>query len=153
MHYYQAGWKERPAGSPVGCAIRLANFHADKDAAEPLVELTTQADEFFGQPGNDLAAADFYNELVRVTKRVTAVRCREDLRDRALVGLALKLRQRFSQGTAAALPASSLFKDSTAWPAALVNDAQFAIRRKKPRLPAFAASRKNPSKNAVREAM
>jgi tetratricopeptide (TPR) repeat protein len=124
--YYLAGWDQRPTGSPVPCAVRLAEHYTEDGDRDRLLALARQADDFLADPGSREEAAAFYNTLARLADRLPDLR--DDLRDRALVGIARKLRE----GAPAAELASTLLGEAQVWPAGLVSDAQFALRPRGP---------------------
>ncbi|MCB9895977.1 MAG: hypothetical protein H6839_16205 [Planctomycetes bacterium] len=129
LYFFRQGWRARPHPNSVPCAVHMAVIHADRDEPEKLVALTDEADRFFNPPGNEATAAHYYNMLATLARRESLQRRRAELHDRALNGLANKLRQR-SGAT------HTLLFESKAWSNALVSDAQFALRaeaRRRPR--------------------
>ncbi len=97
--------------------------------------------------GNDLYAGPFYNELARLADRPNRAAERDDLRDRALRGLAAKLRQSAAAAKRGGSEPSLLLGQSGEWPAAVVSDAAFAFRKavgplKPPAAPAAPAVRR-----------
>jgi tetratricopeptide (TPR) repeat protein len=125
LPYYAAGWARRPAGSPVPCAVRLAQLYAEGGEAARLRTLVDEAGPYFAPPGNDSPAASFYNEVATLADRPALAAVRDDLRDRALMALAAKLRQHTGAGAAAAV--STLLGTSAAWAPAVVSDARHAV--------------------------
>jgi hypothetical protein len=126
--YYEAGWSERPAISPVPCAVRLAQLYTQAGEVDQVLRLTTEAEEFLRPAGHDGPAADFFNELARLADRPVLAKVRDDLRDRALVAIAAKLRQRAASGPAPGGLVSVMLGQPGTWAAAVVSDAQFAVR-------------------------
>jgi tetratricopeptide (TPR) repeat protein len=126
--YFQAGWEQRPDGAAVPCAIRLARLHARDGAPDQLLALAAEAEQFFGPAGNDGPAAEFYKELARLAAEPALVGIRADLRDRALLGIAAKMRQRVEGMTAAPNLVSTMLGQSPAWSPAIVSDAQWAVK-------------------------
>jgi hypothetical protein len=106
--YFAAGWAERAQGNPVACLLRLAPLVAHHPSTADLLELVGQADDFFAGPGWEAQAGQFYNELVRLAERAHLADLRDELRDRALLGLAGKLRQRAAEGAPASLVSALL---------------------------------------------
>jgi tetratricopeptide (TPR) repeat protein len=125
--FFTDGWKARPAPNAVSCAIELARSLADLGEVSPLRSLVAEADDLLGPPGSEADASRFYNELALLADRPTLAACRDDLRDRALMGLAGKLRQRIGPGGAPGL-VSSLFGPARDWSADLIRDAEYAFR-------------------------
>jgi hypothetical protein len=127
--YFAAGWARRPLAGAFPCLQSLARLNAEEDRAEPLLALLDEADAFFAAPGNDLYAAPFYNDLARLADRPNLAAARDDLRDRALRGLASKLRQLAAGPRRPGPMPSPLLGQSGEWPAVVVSDAAFAFRK------------------------
>jgi hypothetical protein len=92
--YFATGWEMRPGKNDVPCATRLARLLAEKEAADELLGLVSEAEEYLVTPGNDVAAAQFFNEVARLAEQPTLAKVRDDLRDRSLLALAVKLLRR-----------------------------------------------------------
>jgi len=123
--YFEAGWALRPEGAPVACANRLARLHADGGDHVALLRLVSEAVTHFAPSGNDGAAGEFFNQVAHLAAEPSVEDVREELRDRALLGLANKLRQR---GGSAVQLVPALFAPGTVWETAVVSDAQFAVK-------------------------
>ena len=81
------------------------------------------------RPGHEASAVEFYNELARLADRESLLEARDDLRDRALMGLASKLREHVNASRSrTGLLASAYFGRNKAWPADLVGDASLALK-------------------------
>jgi hypothetical protein len=128
LAYYEAGWAHQPRRNPVPCAVRMAQIYAPDGAGDKLLRLVGEADEFLGTSGQESGAAEFYNEVARLADQPPLARIRDDLRDRALVGLAGQLRQRARLETRPAHLASVLFARPGVWPAAVLSDAEIALK-------------------------
>jgi tetratricopeptide (TPR) repeat protein len=128
---FAAGWSRRPAGSALACLLHLAPLLAQRAGPEGLLRLVAEADDFFAAPGHDGQAGQFYNELARLAGRPHLAALRDDLRDRALGGLAGKLRQRAAEGGGPGNVVSMLLGQSGLWAPALVRDAEVALRAAK----------------------
>jgi tetratricopeptide (TPR) repeat protein len=128
LTFYEAGWARQPRDNPIPCGIRLAQIYANDGAMDPLLRLVGEADEILSGPGNEAPAAEFYNEVARLASRPALARVRDELRDRALMGLAAKLRQRARVEGKPAHLVSSLFGQAGAWPPVVVSDAQWAVK-------------------------
>jgi tetratricopeptide (TPR) repeat protein len=127
LAYYDRGWRARPTGSPLPCALRLASHHAAAGAGEPLLELTAEADTFL--PTWDIESAGrFYNALAGHAEEPALGPLAAELRDRARLGLARKAVQVGGDRQGAKL-ALTLFPPESAWPAPVVFDADRALRR------------------------
>jgi hypothetical protein len=135
---YRAGWAERPAANCTACALRLAQSFAREGAVEPLLQLVTEGEQFLGGPGNEGPAAEFFNEVARVANEPGLAGVRDELRDRARLGLAGKIRQRVEAGSRSGTLVSTMLGQSGLWAAPVVSDAQFAVTgqlRQPPRPP------------------
>jgi tetratricopeptide (TPR) repeat protein len=128
LEFFAAGWALRPRGSAQACLLRLAEIRAAEESPKALLALAAEADDFFAPPGNDSGAAQFYNALARLAGGPHLKTVRDDLRDRALVGLANKLRQRAGEDSRPGNTVSLLLGQSGEWGPALVGDADFAFR-------------------------
>jgi len=126
--HYARGWGARPSANAVPCALRLAALLADRGESRAILAIVDEADALFGRPGQDTTAAEFYNAMARLADRDELAEGRDDLRDRALIGLAAKLRQAVGAGGRAASLASAFLGRPGAWPADVVGDADRAAR-------------------------
>jgi tetratricopeptide (TPR) repeat protein len=127
LPHFEMGWALRPAGNAVPCGLHLQELYAPQ--TEKLLALVDEADEFFSPAGNEVAAGQFYNALAHLADRPNLAQLRDDLRDRALLALALKLRQ--SSVNRRPNLVSALLGESNAWSAATVSDARFAVQRER----------------------
>src|SRR5581483_6985827 len=82
-----------------------------------------------------VGAGQFYNTIAELAARDNLAPVRDTLHDRALVGLARKLRQAVSASTRAGDSVSRLFGQSGQWAPAVVTDAQAAAQHELHRLP------------------
>jgi hypothetical protein len=128
LAFWASGWERRPAANAVPCAVRLAQHYADSDTPQSLLPLVAQAEHYFGPPGNEVAAGTFFNEVARLADRPRLKEVRDELRDRALLGLAGKLRQRAAVEQWPGTLVSDLLGQNPAWAPALVRDAEFALK-------------------------
>lgn len=126
--YLVSGWAKRPLGNSVACAFRLAQLHADCRDGNALLSLVAEARTFFDPPGNGAPASKFYNTVADLVEGPGLADVRDEVRDRLLVGLATKLRERIGVETGAGTLASRFFGGPGSWPSALVSDAQFAVK-------------------------
>jgi len=145
QEYYQAGWEgRRRADSPMPCAVRLAQLLGRQQAMEKLLGLVTEAETFLADQGSDNEAAEFFNEIAHLATIPALAPRQEELRDRALLGIACRLRLRADEGRLGDL-AAKIFAPAGEWSAALVSDATFAVKThtrppQPPSGPALAAS-------------
>ncbi len=123
---YAEGWARRPGGAFGPCARRLVQHHAQAGAGAPLLAVVAEAEAFFRPAGHDTLAGEFFNEVARLAGEPSLAAHADDLRDRALVALAGKMRQqaavRRAGGSAAKMLAAEV------WAPAVVSDGQFAVR-------------------------
>jgi tetratricopeptide (TPR) repeat protein len=127
LPYFAAGWSERPRGAFAPCAVRLLQFHADAGAVAAFQAIVEEAEVFYGLPGNDALAATFFNEVARLAERPALAAVQDDLRDRALLQLAGKLRQRAEDGARVVQFLPVALGPETVWEPAVVSDARFAV--------------------------
>jgi tetratricopeptide (TPR) repeat protein len=125
--YFAAGWAKRPAGNAVPCLVRLADMLADQESPDDLLVLIGEADLFFAEFGGESAASQFYDQLARIADRPHLGYLRDDLRDRALMGVANRLRQRSTTENRPGTVVSSLLGKSGLWDPAVLSDAEYAF--------------------------
>jgi hypothetical protein len=125
---FAAGWALRLQGDSTACAICLAQFHTHNERVAQLLELVSEAESFLAPPGNEAAAAEFFSEIARLADRLILAAYKEDLRDRALMAIAAKMRQRVLQGTGQRNLVSSFLDRASVWPLATISDADFAVQ-------------------------
>jgi tetratricopeptide (TPR) repeat protein len=142
LPYFTRGWMTRPDPNAVPCAVHLAVVHADEADAESLLALTREADRFFSPPGHEAQASQYYNMLATLATREALAAHGAELHDRALMGLAHKLRQR-PEG-------KHMPFDSKAWANTLVSDAQYAVRTELARRPKQQGPRETAVVSSVR---
>ncbi len=126
--HFAAGWAERPGGTSLACLMRLAPLMAQRPGGADLLRLVEEATTFFGEPGREPEAGHFYNELAGLADRPHLSALRQELRDRALLGLATKLRQGAEGGRRGSASVSALLGQSGRWAPSLVRDAEGAVR-------------------------
>lgn len=126
--YFHLGWARRPGDDALACGLRLLRLHAEEQDLRGLLALVGDADELFATSPNEHTAGKFYNELARLAESDPLTARRDELRDRALLGLACQLRQRAGEGKNSGLSLTTLFDPNAGWSPALVNDAGHAAR-------------------------
>jgi hypothetical protein len=139
--YFHLGWARRPGDDSLACGLRLLRLHAEEQDLRGLLALVGEADELFAKSANEHTAGKFYNELARLSENGHLAAQRDELRDRALLGLAAQLRQRTGEGKNPGLLLTNLFNPDAGWSPALLSDASHAaeaVRGPRParRLPA-----------------
>ncbi len=127
MPYYVLGWSRRPDPASLNCALRLANRLGDLADADGLLALIGEADLEFQGVGRDDEAARFYHNVAQLAERPALAAARDDLRDRALLGLAAKLRQGVAVRPNDAGLVSTLLGQANAWSPEVLSDAQAAV--------------------------
>ncbi|HEV2950089.1 MAG TPA: hypothetical protein VGX70_22110 [Gemmataceae bacterium] len=127
LRYFETGWSVRPWGSPIPCALRMAKLYAGSDSPERLLELVSQAESFLATAEAGLAG-QFYNGIVELADDPHLAGLRDDLRDRALLGIAAKMRQWTGESIAPGRIVSVLLGQTSAWSPPVVSDAAFAVR-------------------------
>jgi hypothetical protein len=133
--YFLRGWQRGSAGGSVGCALHLARLYSEADERLLLQILLSEAEKFFAPAGNDIAAGQFFNLVAGLADRPNLASVRDDLRDRALLALAGKLRQRARVEERPGDVVAQLLGSSPAWLPAQVTDGQFAFRAAVRQLP------------------
>jgi tetratricopeptide (TPR) repeat protein len=126
--YYREGWQRRPQGTPIACALALAKMHSAEREFPALRELVGEARQHFERPGDETLAERFFNDIALLADRPHLAEVRDELRDQALLGLAVKLRQRAAIERRPGNAVSTLFGRAGVWPVAAVHDADHAFR-------------------------
>ena len=128
LEYYDQGWQQRPDGNALSCLTRLVQHHAEASEAEPFLAVLTEAEAFLVERDAE-SAATFFTEIARLAKAPSLTPIADELQDRALIGMAKKMRQ----GSHAS--SVNWFNSPSVWPVPLVGDAHHALSeaRKPPR--------------------
>jgi len=127
LDFHARGWDARPAANSVECGLRLASAWAARGDSAALLALMDQADALFEGDRPAGSVPGFYNALARLADLDAMAPARDDLRDRALIGLAANLRRSIASGRPGPLISSHLGRGGE-WPPDLVADAGFALR-------------------------
>jgi hypothetical protein len=125
---FRAGWARRPDANALACALEALNLFVERENSGDLLQMVGEAEAFLEPTGRVPEATLFYQSIVRLSDRVSEHEIRDELRDRALVGLAGKLREQVVPGRAPGRIVSDLFGAPNLWPAPLVRDADFAVK-------------------------
>jgi tetratricopeptide (TPR) repeat protein len=145
LEQFAAGWSRRPLANSVACAVQMARLHAETGDGAGLRRLADEADAHFETFSSQVEPGLFYNELAGLAERPALETEREDLRDRALMGLAAQIRRLARPGEKAGKYVSELLGRHSWWPAATVSDANHAVAEAtRPRPEASPSSRKAP---------
>jgi tetratricopeptide (TPR) repeat protein len=130
LPYFRAGWDRRSGATlmpgVVPCAMRLAHLFADEESPTQFMKLVAEAEEFFGFPGRDTEAGQFFNHIARLSEQKNLQSVRDDLRDRALLAITVKLRQRAEVQTRPGDLIAAMLGRSGAWRPPIVSDADVA---------------------------
>jgi tetratricopeptide (TPR) repeat protein len=127
LEYYRKGWDLRPAPNSVLCGINVFMSHSRNGRFSDLLEVIGEADGFFGSIGDPKDAGRFYDALAAVAVGLTHDQA-DELRDRALLGIARALRRQVEVKTRPQTSVSTLLVHPGRWPAALIQDAEFALK-------------------------
>jgi tetratricopeptide (TPR) repeat protein len=128
LRYFERGWEARPRGNPIPCALRIAKLYAGSDSPDRLLDLVSEAESYLVAAQADLAG-QFYNGIAELADDPHLTGFREELRDRALMGIAAKMRHWAGESIAPGRIVSVLLGQSSAWSPPVVSDAAFAAKR------------------------
>jgi tetratricopeptide (TPR) repeat protein len=126
IEYLSRGWDARPSVDAISCALELARIHAERGSIEPIRAILDQAAPFFESIGSDHDASVFYNGFVAATTTLALITFAEEVRDRALLALAARLRRNLQSGHLSVASVSTFLGRSSLWPPSLLSDAEFA---------------------------
>jgi hypothetical protein len=129
LEYFKLGWASRRGANATACGLHIAELYADTGRGDQLLVLMSEAEECLAPWGNDVEASRFFNTVARLADRPLLTGVRDDVRDRALLALAAKLRQRASAESRPGMIVSSMLTSTGKWPAPLRHDAQAAFTR------------------------
>jgi tetratricopeptide (TPR) repeat protein len=127
LEYFRKGWELRPAPNSVLCGINVLMIHNGNGRFSDLLEVIGEADGFFGSIGDPKDAGRFYDELAAVAVGLAPDQA-DELRDRALLGIARAMRRQVEVRTRPQTSVSTLLVHPGRWPAALIQDAEFALK-------------------------
>jgi tetratricopeptide (TPR) repeat protein len=125
---FERGWASRPEGNAVPCALRLARLFQSQAATAEFLALTRQARTYFDCPGIDSGAVEFYHTVARLADETSLLPVRDEARDAALLGLAVKLRQRVAIESKPGDLVSTHLGRAGIFPASVVSDARQAVK-------------------------
>ncbi len=129
---FWAGWNQRPSGSPLPCLHRLVRLLAEGKATAYFLTVVDEATRYLEQHGSENDCSSFFTEVVRLADRPNLAGVRDRLRDKALLGLAARLRSRAQVESSPGNLVSTLFGQSGLWSAPQVSDAEAAWRASLP---------------------
>src|SRR5262249_21936805 len=87
-----------------------------------------EAEEHLSAIGRGSDVGQFFNFVAGLAERTALGSIREELRDRALRGLAAQIRREVSPGSAPGRAVSDYLGREGTWPAPLVRDADYAVK-------------------------
>jgi tetratricopeptide (TPR) repeat protein len=126
--YYLAGWALRRTSRSVPCGRRLAWLYATHGESDELRGLVGEMERFFAPPGDEAATAECFNDIAVLADRPELASIRDELRDRALLAIAAKVREQAKRFIVSGSPVSLLLGHCPAWSPAMVRDAEFGYR-------------------------
>jgi tetratricopeptide (TPR) repeat protein len=124
---FRSGMATWPDADALPCLLRLAQLYAEEQSPRELIGLAKGASLLFETEWSGADPGSFFNVLARLADRPNLAAVRDDLRDRALCGLATRLRQRSTEETRPGDLVSSLLGRTGAWSPAVVSDADAAF--------------------------
>jgi tetratricopeptide (TPR) repeat protein len=142
--YFAIGWRERSVSVNLGkialpCAIRLAEILAFAEPLDPFWGHFQEVESWLETMGHAVSTASFFNVILKLAELPHLHGARAELRDRSRLALAAKLRDHAKHENRPGNAVSDLFGGSRHWAAAVVSDADFALRtalKAQPRPPA-----------------
>lgn len=129
LGYYLAGWNQRPQGNAVACLIEATTHYADAGSTREIIDLLDEVDAYLADKKSIGVEWDrYYHDLARLAVQPRLEPIRNELHDRARLGLAARLRGLSKTGAPTGRNVSEVFGRSGVWPAEVVRDAEFAVR-------------------------
>lgn len=129
LAHFLAGWSQRPLGNAIACLIEATDHYAQTGSAKSIVGLIDEVDAHLANEPSIGAEWDrYYHDLGRLAGRPLLASIRDELQDRARLGLAARLRGLAHTGSPPGRLVSEVFGRSGVWPSTLVRDAEFAVR-------------------------
>ncbi|SIO62485.1 Predicted outer membrane protein [Singulisphaera sp. GP187] len=129
LGHFLAGWNQRPLGNSVACLIEATGHHAEAGSVRAIIHLLDEADAYLATMGTIGAEWDrYFHDLARLAGQPQLEVIRDELHDRARLGLAARVRGLAKTGIPVGRIASEVFGRSSIWPTSVVRDAEFAVR-------------------------
>jgi tetratricopeptide (TPR) repeat protein len=131
--YFERGWDGRHGSealshNAVVSATRLIEIHALAEEREPFWTLLGEAEEWLKQSGWESDARHFFDAVAECAQLKHMAADRGQLRDRARLGLAWKVRQHAAMQSTPGSVVADLLGASGHWSPSVVSDADFALR-------------------------
>jgi tetratricopeptide (TPR) repeat protein len=125
--YFQRGWERRSGLEANACLLRLTDLAAEEETPQTLLALVAEAESYYSQSGSEYEPGRFFNHLAQLARRDNLLPVRDDLVDRARLGLAGQVRQRAARSRTPGNIISTLFGQSGQWDPAVTSDASYAL--------------------------
>ncbi len=134
----ETGWARRNRRPVIACGVELASLYVDEGKNDRLLSLVAEAEPLLAVAGHEPEASLFWGTLTRLSEQESVEQALAfELRDRARLGLALKLGQRAQWDPQPARVVSEVFGTHGAWSAGVWADARLAVaaaqKKEKPR--------------------
>jgi tetratricopeptide (TPR) repeat protein len=126
LSYFEQGWEQRPGSGALSCATRLVQHHAEAGTTDAFSKVLSEAETFLTQSDVE-STATFFNEIARLARTDGLQKIADEVHDRALMGMAKKVRQCQDASTHPPSTLAGYFKNPTVWPTPFVGDAQHAL--------------------------
>jgi hypothetical protein len=134
----ETGWARRDRRPVIVCGVELASLYVQERKPDRLLSLVSEAEPLLSGAGREPEASLFWGTLTRLSEAESVEPALGfELRDRARLGLALKLAQRARWDPQPARVVSEVFGTHGAWSAGVWADARLAVaasrKKEKPR--------------------
>jgi tetratricopeptide (TPR) repeat protein len=126
--YYEQGWQGRPAGSALSCATRLVQQDAEAGKVKPFLVVLSEAEAYL-DARDPQTTAGFLTEIARLARTSRLAPIADEVHDRALLGIARKMKQNLTASPGQVRGLANMLKDSSVWPVPLVGDSEYALQR------------------------
>jgi hypothetical protein len=124
----ETGWSRRAKRPAIGCAVDLASLYVQEKKTDRLLALVSEAEVLVQEPGRQAEASLFFGTLTRLSEHeAVEPGLAHELRDRARLGLALKLAQRARWDPQPARVVSEVFGTHAHFSAGVLADARLAV--------------------------
>jgi|GEM_PF-4952894 len=129
LQYYLQGWSNWPESSAVSCLIAALELHTHDGAVDAITSRLAEVDATrVHSPQVEPEWTTYFQAMTRISEHESIHALRDELRDRARMGLGAQLRHRSGTIASSNLAVSTLFGQSGAWTTSIVEDAAFAAR-------------------------
>ena len=130
--YFAIGWRERSTSVAHGnnalpCATRLAEIYAFAEPLDPFWNHLQEVETWLAN-SDKTSTAQLFDAILKLAELPHLRAVRTELRNRSRLALAARLREYSHTEKRMGNAVSDLFGGSRHWPAAVVSDANFALR-------------------------